>query len=68
MPNFSYLVARIHPDTPVDSATFGTYLDGLSIKVYRADAPQTAANLLGQVPPSSSLSYKTKTPLLSTLD
>ncbi|MDR3735403.1 MAG: hypothetical protein P4L10_07690, partial [Acidobacteriaceae bacterium] len=57
MPNFSYLVVRVHPDTPVDSGTFGTYLDGLSIKVYRADAPQTPANLLGQVPPASGLSY-----------
>ena len=57
MANFSYLVVRLHPDTPVDSGTFGTYLDGLSIKVYPADAPQIPANLLGQVPAVSGLSY-----------
>jgi hypothetical protein len=32
----NYLVIRIHPDSPVDGATFSTYLDGLQIRVYLA--------------------------------
>jgi Tc toxin complex TcA C-terminal TcB-binding domain len=47
-----YLVIRLHPDSPVDSGTFGSYLDGLEIQIYAADQPQSAANLLGQVPPA----------------
>jgi hypothetical protein len=53
----SYLVIRIHPDSPVDSGSFGSYLDGLQIQVYQADAPQTAANLLGQIPATAGLTY-----------
>jgi len=45
MANSSFLVIRIHPDSPVDAATFGTYLDGLQIQAYSADQPPT---LLGQ--------------------
>jgi hypothetical protein len=43
----SYIVVRLVPDSPVDGATFGSYLDGLQIKIYPAEAPQTAATLLG---------------------
>ena len=32
----NFLVIRIHPDSPVDGATFSTYLDDLQIKVYLA--------------------------------
>jgi len=34
----SYLVVRLVPESPVDGGTFGTYLDGLQIDVYPADA------------------------------
>src|ERR1700722_2465262 len=51
MPN-NFLVIRIHPDSPVDGATFSTYLQGLQIKVYLAGTyPGTAtqpAVLLGE--------------------
>ncbi len=50
MASSSFLVIRIHPDSPVDGGTFGTYLDGLQIQVYPADEPQTAAHLLGETP------------------
>src|ERR1700726_1080202 len=43
----SYIVIRLVPESPVDGATFGGYLDGLEIKIYPAKAPQTAATLLG---------------------
>jgi hypothetical protein len=40
----NFLVIRIHPDSPVDGATFSTYLEGLQIKVYLAGTyPGTAA-------------------------
>ena len=32
----NFLVIRIHPDSPVDGATFSTYLDDLQIKVFLA--------------------------------
>lgn len=35
----SYLVVRIVPGSPVDGGTFGSYLDGLQIEVYSANAP-----------------------------
>ena len=48
----NFLVIRIHPDSPVDGATFSTYLEDLQIKVYLAGTyPGTAAHpavLLGQ--------------------
>ncbi len=44
----SYIVIRLVPDSPVDAATFSSYLDGLQIQVYRAGEPLTAANLLGE--------------------
>lgn len=47
MANQPYIVIRLVPDSPVDGATFGSYLDGLQIKIYPAKAPQTAATLLG---------------------
>jgi Tc toxin complex TcA C-terminal TcB-binding domain len=39
----SYVVIRLIPDSPVDGGTFGTYLDGLQIKVFPADDPAAAA-------------------------
>src|SRR3984957_6896714 len=40
----NFLVIRIHPDSPIDAATFGTYLEGLQIKVYLAGTyPGTVA-------------------------
>jgi hypothetical protein len=47
MPN-NFLVIRIHPDSPVDGGTFGTYLDGLQIQVYPANAAQNPGTLLGE--------------------
>jgi len=48
----NFLVIRIHPDSPVDGATFSTYLEDLQIKAYLAGTyPGTAAQpavLLGQ--------------------
>ena len=32
----NFLVIRIHPDSPVDGATFSTYLEDLQIKVFLA--------------------------------
>jgi hypothetical protein len=48
MASSSFLVIRIHPDSPVDAGTFGTYLDGLQIQAYQAGEPQTPATLLGE--------------------
>jgi Tc toxin complex TcA C-terminal TcB-binding domain len=39
----SYIVIRLVPDSPVDGGTFGTYLDGLNIKVYPANDPNGTA-------------------------
>ena len=40
----NFLVIRIHPNSPVDGATFSTYLEDLQIKVYAAGTyPGTAA-------------------------
>jgi hypothetical protein len=54
----NFLVIRIHPDSPVDGATFSTYLDGLQIKVYLAGTyPGTPTNppvLLGETSINSS--------------
>ena len=36
MANNLYVVVRLVPETPVDGATFSTYLDGLQIKAYLA--------------------------------
>ena len=48
----NFLVIRIHPDSPVDGATFSTYLEELQIKVYLAGTyPGTSAQpptLLGE--------------------
>src|ERR1039457_3415750 len=48
----NFLVIRIHPDSPVDGATFSTYLEDLLIQVYLAGTfPGTLAHpptLLGQ--------------------
>src|SRR3974390_2972533 len=45
----NFLVIRIHPDSPVDGATFSTYLEDLQIKVYLAGTfPGTGAVLLGE--------------------
>jgi hypothetical protein len=47
----NFLVIRIHPDSPVDGATFSTYLEELQIKVYLAGTypgtPAHPAVLLG---------------------
>src|SRR5579864_8672947 len=41
----NFLVIRIHPDSPVDGATFSTYLEDLQIKVYPAGTyPGTPAH------------------------
>ena len=42
----NFLIIRIHPDSPVDGGTFSTYLDGLQIKVYPANAKQDSTTLL----------------------
>lgn len=47
-----YLVIRIHPDSPVDGATFRTYLDGLQIKVFLAGT----TTLLGETKTNSTSS------------
>ena len=56
----NFLVIRIHPDSPVDGATFSTYLEDLQIKVYLAGTyPGTAAHpavLLGQTQVNPTLS------------
>lgn len=55
----SYLVIRLHPDSPVDGATFGTYLQNLQIKIFDANADPSTATPLGEtaiVPSSLSLS------------
>ena len=54
----NFLVIRIHPDSPVDGATFGTYLDGLQIQAYLAGT-QT---LLGQTQVNSSSLNVVKVP------
>ena len=41
----SYLVVRLVPDSPVDGGTFGTYLDGLQIEVYPANASSSTPAL-----------------------
>lgn len=41
MPDNNYLVIRIHPDSPVDGATFSTYLNGLQIQVFLAGTTKT---------------------------
>jgi hypothetical protein len=44
----NFLVIRIHPDSPVDGATFSTYLDDLQIKVYLAGTTPPLSTLLGE--------------------
>lgn len=58
MANVSYLVIRIHPDSPVNSGEFGRYLNGLQVRVYPADAVQDNTTLLGQIPAGSGLPYQ----------
>jgi len=56
MPN-NFLVIRIHPDSPVDPATFSTYLEPLTIDVYLGGTyPGTTMNpavLLGEAKASA---------------
>ena len=58
MANVSYLVIRIHPDSPVNSGDFGRYLNNLQIQIYPADAVQDSTTLLGKIPAGSGLSYQ----------
>src|SRR5450631_3160006 len=48
----NFLVIRIHPDSPVDGATFSSYLEDLQIQVYLAGTypgtPAHPAILLGE--------------------
>src|SRR5258708_1974169 len=43
----NYLVIQLTPTSPVDGATFTSYLEGLTIDVYPANAPQNLTTLLG---------------------
>lgn len=43
----NYLVIRLTPTSPVDGATFTSYLEGLTIDVYPANAPQNSTTRLG---------------------
>lgn len=45
MASDSYIVIRLVPDSPVDGATFSSYLDGLQIQVFPANAPSGTAAL-----------------------
>src|ERR1039458_8277637 len=42
----SYLVIRLVPDSPVDAATFGTYLDGLELQVLDANTLQPRSDFV----------------------
>jgi hypothetical protein len=44
----NFLVIWIHPDSPVDGGTFGTYLDDLQIKVFLAGTNPPLKTLLGE--------------------
>lgn len=52
----NYLVVRLTPSSPVDGATFTSYLKDVTIDVYPANAPQSSTTLLGSVKSSGSLS------------
>lgn len=65
----NYLVIRIYPDSPVDGATFASYLEDLQIQVYLAgtypgsqDKPPT---LLGQTQVNSGTFNLTQVPWMS---
>src|SRR5690348_10069199 len=45
-----YLVIRLVPESPVDGATFSTYLNDLQIDVYQANTVPALSNHLGGTP------------------
>src|SRR5579863_9638869 len=65
----NFLVIRIHPDSPVDGATFSTYLEDLQIKVYLAGTyPGTTTHpavLLGETQVNASSLNLVAVPWLS---
>ena len=40
-----YIVIRLVPQSPVDGATFGTYLDGLALQVFDANTLAPRSNI-----------------------